>query len=212
MKTPINYSLIFITALFIIGCRGYVNTEKLVLPIYGEKKAVGSEVRDTIYHTIQSFSFVNQYHDTITEKTIANKIYVADFFFATCQSICPQMSSQLMNVQKAFIKDDSVLILSHTVNPMHDTVEVLNGYAQSYGAIKNKWHFLTGNKAIIYSHARTAYFAEEDLGFAKDSSDFLHTEHFVLVDKCKRIRGIYNGTLQLEAEQLIKDIALLKAE
>jgi protein SCO1/2 len=136
MKIPFNYALLFLIPLFIIGCRGHVNTEKLVLPVYGEKKAVGSEVRDTIYHTIQPFSFINQYHDTITEKTIADKIYVADFFFATCQSICPQMSSQLMNVQKAFIKDDSVLILSHTVNPMHDTVEVLNGYAQSYGAIK----------------------------------------------------------------------------
>jgi protein SCO1/2 len=211
MKIPFNYALLFLIPLFIIGCRGHVNTEKLVLPVYGEKKAVGSEVRDTIYHTIQPFSFINQYHDTITEKTIADKIYVADFFFATCQSICPQMSSQLMNVQKAFIKDDSVLILSHTVNPMHDTVEVLNGYAQSYGAIKNKWHFLTGNKKDIYDMARYSYLVN---AFQDDGTPegFLHSELLILIDTHKRIRGMYDGTDSVAVAKLISDIKLLKGE
>ena len=211
MKNQFNYSFLFLIPLFIIGCKGPVNTEKLVLPIYGEKKSVGNEMRDTIYHTIQPFSFVNQYHDTITEKTIANKIYVADFFFATCQSICPQMSSQLMNVQKSFINDDSVLILSHTVNPMHDTVEVLNGYAQSYGAIKNKWHFLTGNKKGIYDMARYSYLvnALQDDGTPEG---FLHSELLILIDSHKRIRGMYDGTDSVAVAKLISDIKLLKQE
>ncbi len=184
---------------------------KQLLPIIGEKKLGGSEAKDTIYHTIPDFAFVNQYHDTITQKTIGNKIYVADFFFATCQSICPQMSSQLVHVQKAFAKDDSVLILSHTVNPMHDTVEVLNGYADSYGAQKNKWHFLTGNKKEIYAIAKNGYLinALEDDG---SPEGFLHSELFLLIDKQKRIRGMYDGTDSVAVAKLISDIKLLKQE
>ena len=186
-------------------------TKKLLLPVIGEKKLAGVDGKDTIYHTVQPFSVINQDHDTVNEKTIENKIYVADFFFATCQSICPKMSSQLVHVQNAFKNDNNVLILSHTVNPSNDTVEVLNGYAQTYGAVKNKWHLLTGNKKAIYDMARYSYLvnALEDDGTAEG---FLHSELFILVDAQKRIRGMYDGTDSVAVLKLISDIKLLKQE
>ncbi len=204
--------LIVLSSFVFFGCSTKSSeSKKSLLPIIGEKKLAGTSGTDTIYHTVQPFSFINQFHDTITEKTIHNKIYVTDFFFATCQSICPKMSSQLVHVQNAFKNDDSVLILSHTVNPAHDTVEVLNGYAQGYGALKNKWHFLTGNKKAIYDMARYSYLvnALEDDGSAEG---FLHSELFILVDSQKRIRGMYDGTDSIAVVKLISDIKLLKQE
>lgn len=204
--------IILISVVVFFGCNTKpTDTKKLLLPIIGEKKLAGVDGTDTIYHSIQPFSFINQYHDTITEKTIDNKIYVADFFFATCQSICPKMSSQLVHVQNAFKNDMDVLILSHTVNPSHDTVEVLNGYSQMYGALKNKWHFLTGNKKAIYDMARYSYLvnALEEDGTAEG---FLHSELFILVDTKKRIRGMYDGTDSVAVVKLISDIKLLKQE
>ncbi len=196
------FSLIF------AACKTGSGKNKQVLPIYGEKTVLGT---DTVYHTIQPFFFTNQYNEKITEKTVDHKIYVADFFFATCQSICPQMSSQLVEVQNAFKNDKDVLILSHTVNPMHDTVEVLNGYAKSYGAIKGKWHFLTGNKKEIYDLAKNSYLvnALQDDGTPEG---FLHSELFVLVDSQKRIRGSYDGTDSVAVKKLIDDIKILKQE
>jgi protein SCO1/2 len=183
-------------------------THKLTLPVFGEKHISNS---DTIYHTVGGFTFTNQFNDNVSESTIKNKIYVADFFFATCQSICPQMSTNLKLVQEAFKTDSDILILCHTVNPMHDTVEVLNSYAQNYGAIKNKWHFLTGNKKDIYKTARYDYLvnAFEDDGSAEG---FLHSELLILVDKKQRIRGYYDGTNETEVKKLIEDIKVLKKE
>lgn len=207
----VRFSILFLSLLVFSCTEQSVKTNKLLLPIIGEKKLAGVEGTDTIYHTIQPFSFINQFNDTVTEKVIENKIYVADFFFATCQSICPKMSSQLVHLQSAFKNDKDVLILSHTVNPLHDTVEVLNGYAQSYGAIKNKWHFLTGNKKAIYDLARYSYLvnALEEDGSAEG---FLHSELFILVDAQKRIRGFYDGTDSVAVVKLISDITLLKQE
>ena len=207
----VRFSILFLSLLAFSCAEQPVKTNKLLLPIIGEKKLAGVEGTDTIYHAIQPFSFINQFHDTVTEKVIENKIYVADFFFATCQSICPKMSSQLVHVQNAFKNDKDVLILSHTVNPLHDTAEVLNGYAQSYGAIKNKWHFLTGNKKAIYDLARYSYLvnALEEDGSAEG---FLHSELFILVDAQKRIRGFYDGTDSVAVVKLISDITLLKQE
>ena len=207
----VRFSILFLSLLVFSCTEQSVKTNKLLLPIIGEKKLAGVDGTDTIYHAIQPFSFINQFHDTVTEKVIENKIYVVDFFFATCQSICPKMSSQLVHVQTAFKNDKDVLILSHTVNPLHDTVEVLNGYAQSYGAIKNKWHFLTGNKKAIYDLARYSYLvnALEEDGSAEG---FLHSELFILVDAQKRIRGFYDGTDSVAVVKLISDITLLKQE
>lgn len=202
---------IILVVFFIVSCKGTKNKETKLLPVFGEKKAVGNEEGDTIYHTVKPFLFINQYNEKVTEETVKGKIYVADFFFATCESICPKMSTQLITVQNAFAKDDSVLILSHTVNPMHDTVEVLKKYAERFGATKNKWHLLTGNKKEIYDMARYSYLvnALEDDGSAEG---FLHSELFVLIDSKKRIRGFYDGTDNVAVAKLIADIKLLKTE
>lgn len=216
MKSKIkNTKLLFIiAAAFLFSCSGEKekNTEhKLLLPVIGEKKHAGPDGTDTIYHTVGDFKLLNQNRDTITQKNIENKIYVADFFFATCQSICPQMSTSLIRVQEAFKADNDFLILSHSVNPAHDTSEVLLAYAGKYQALKDKWHFLTGNKKTIYDLAKDSYLvnALEDDGTPEG---FLHSELFLLIDKQKRIRGMYDGTDSIAVNKLIEDIKLLKSE
>jgi protein SCO1/2 len=197
--------------LLLLPLIGFYNCKQkpsFVLPVYGEKKVVNE---DTVYHTIGVFSLTNQYGETVTNETVKDKIYVANFFFATCQSICPEMSTNLVDVQKAFDKDDSLLILSHSVNPLHDTVEVLMNYANTYKAAKNKWHLLTGNKKMIYDLAKTSYLvnAIEDDGSAEG---FLHSELLLLIDTKGRIRGMYDGTDKGQVGKLIEDIRLLKRE
>ena len=201
LKIFLIYSLVFY-----FGC-----TEKkssVILPIFGEKKIIAG---DTIYHQIASFNLTNQIGQVVNQNTTKNKIYIANFFFASCQSICPMMSNQLQEVQKAFLADDSVLILSHSVNPLHDTVAVLSNYADTYGAKTNKWHLLTGNKKQIYDLAKTSYLVN---AFEDDGSPegFLHSELFLLIDKKARIRGMYDGTNTAEVKKLIEDVKLLKQE
>lgn len=180
----------------------------LLLPTYGPK--VAKAEGDTTYHTVGDFSFTNQYGEKISQKTTEGKIYIADFFFATCQNICPAMSTQLIRVQEAIKNDPDILILSHTVNPMHDTVEVLRDYAAKYKAIKDKWHFLTGDKKDINSLAEKSYLVSaQDDGTPEG---FVHSEKFILVDKQRRLRGVYDGTDSLQVDLLIKDIATLKKE
>lgn len=196
-------------ALLLFNCKP--ESPKLLLPVYGEKQ-VSKEVKtDTIYHTVGDFKFLNQYGETITEETVKNKIYVANFFFASCKSICPAMSTNLMDVQEAFAEDDSVLILSHSVNPLHDTVEVLMSYANTYGAKKNKWHLLTGEKKQIYALAKDSYIvnAIEDDG---SPEGFLHSELFLLIDTQGRMRGMYDGTDKAQVKKLEEDIRTLKKE
>ena len=207
MKLKLILKIILICSIvFYFGC-----TEKkssVLLPIYGEKKIISG---DTIYHQIASFNLTNQIGQVVNQNTTKNKIYIANFFFATCQSICPMMSNQLQEVQKAFLADDSVLILSHSVNPLHDTVAVLSNYGDTYGAKTNKWHLLTGNKKQIYDLAKTSYLVN---AFEDDGSPegFLHSELFLLIDKKARIRGMYDGTNTAEVKKLIEDVKLLKQE
>ena len=207
MKLKLILKIILICSIvFYFGC-----TEKkssVLLPIYGEKKIIDG---DTIYHQIASFNLTNQIGQVVNQNTTKNKIYIANFFFASCQSICPMMSNQLQEVQKAFLADDSVLILSHSVNPLHDTVAVLSNYADTYGAKTNKWHLLTGNKKQIYDLAKTSYLVN---AFEDDGSPegFLHSELFLLIDKKARIRGMYDGTNTSEVKKLIEDVKLLKQE
>ncbi|HET6225595.1 MAG TPA: SCO family protein [Bacteroidia bacterium] len=165
-----------------------------------------------ITHTIADFSFLNQDSILTTQKSIEGKIHIANFIFTTCGSICPVMTSNMKIVNDSLKNDTSVVLLSYSVTPWIDKPYVLKHYVQENNIANPNWFFLTGSKSEIYTLARTSYFAEEDLGFAKDSSEFLHTEHFILVDKNKRIRGIYNGTLRLEMNQLLEDISLLKRE
>lgn len=201
--------LLAIVALFAFACNQKKEEKKLLLPVIGPKTV--SANGDTVYHTIKDFSLLNQYKEIVTQQNTQNKIYVANFFFATCQSICPAMSNQLGRVQQAEKNDADFLILSHTVNPMHDTAEVLFEYAGKYGAIKNKWHFLTGDKKAIYNLAKEDYLvnALEDDGTPEG---FIHSEALLLIDKQKRIRGIYDGTDSLQVNKLISDISILKTE
>lgn len=206
MKSNLIKAFAFISITLLIACGGKKNN--FVLPVFGAKNFNGT---DTVYHTIGNFSFVNQANETVSNENVKNKIYVANFFFATCQSICPEMSGNLVNVQKEFENDTSVLILSHSVNPLHDTVEVLKNYAETYGIKKNKWHLLTGDKRAIYALAKNSYLvnALEDDGTPEG---FLHSEMLLLVDTKGRIRGMYDGTDKAEVQKLIKDLKLLKTE
>lgn len=163
-------------------------------------------------HTIPAFSFTNQDGETVTEKTVTNKIYVADFIFTKCGSICPKMSDNMALLQKAFKDDANVLLLSHSVTPDMDSVPVLKKYASARGVISGKWHLLTGDKKEIYDLAKQQYFAGDTIGYYQTGNEFLHTENFILVDKHRRIRGVYNGTLLVEMDRLIEDIGVLKKE
>ncbi|WP_298327657.1 SCO family protein [uncultured Dokdonia sp.] len=187
------------------------------LPYYNEKSftpnwIVPRSEEEKDFHKIPDFTLTNQLGETITQKTFDNKIYVTDFFFTVCPGICPQMADNMFKVQEAFKDDPNVVLLSHSVMPTSDTVEVLKKYAENNGVIDNKWHLVTGDKKDIYSLGRDFYFVENDLGEEKTIDDFLHTENFLLIDSNKHIRGIYNGLNRSSIAQLITDIKALKLE
>lgn len=162
------------------------------------------------YHTIANFSLTNQNGETITQDTYNNKIYVADFFFTTCQTICPIMTDHMVKIQEALIDDDEILLLSHTVTPEIDSVPQLKKYAVEKGVRDAKWNLVTGDKKEIYDLARKSYLAAKDVPYQEN--DLVHTENFVLIDKKKRIRGFYDGTDPEAIENLLYDIQILKAE
>lgn len=189
---------------------------KKTLPIYNPADVNPELVDSTIqykskYHTIADFSFINQNGDTITQKNYAGKIYVADFFFTTCGSICPKMSTNLVEVQKAVINNPKVMLLSHTVFPEVDSVSVLKAYAIKYGVVDSKWNLVTGDKKEIYSMARKSYLAAK-LGRPDQLYDMVHTENFVLVDQKRRVRGFYDGTNKEDIKRLLEDIDFLSNE
>ncbi|MDG2174059.1 MAG: SCO family protein [Flavobacteriaceae bacterium] len=199
--------------IFITGC----STNNTSIPFYNSPDFTpyflsNGEVEEIISHKISDFSFINQNEKTITNKEIEGKIHIANFMFTSCTSICPDMTGNMKLIEKAFSNDPRVVILSYSVTPWIDTPDKLADYVEFNDIKTNNWHFLTGNKNEIYSLARESYFAEETMGFSKDSTDFLHTEYFILVDRDKRIRGIYNGTLMLEALQVVEDISALLDE
>ena len=162
-------------------------------------------------HTIADFKLSNQNGEIITNNTYANKIYVADFFFTRCQSICIAMAYNMSELQDFYKNDGDIMFLSHSVTPVMDSVAVLKEYAERKGVIDEKWNVTTGSKKDIYELARKSYFAVLDEGNG-DEDDFIHTEQFVLVDKERRIRGYYDGTEKEEMLKLKEDIALLSAE
>ena len=155
---------------------------------------------------------IDQHGRTITEQDTHGKIHVANFIFTSCGSICPVLTENMKRVQQVFRNNPNVVQLSYSVTPRIDSVPGLKKYALANAITSPQWHLLTGSKTAIYALARQSYFAEEDLGFSKDSSNFLHTEHMLLVDRGGHLRGIYNGTLQLETAQLISDINTLLEE
>ncbi len=182
-------------------------TEK-PLPIFGEREVVGT---DTVYHTIAPFRFMNQDSVWITNDTFAGKIYVADFFFTTCRTICPIMKTQMVRVYNATQEMPDVLIVSHTIDPEYDTVPLLRDYAARLGVSSSKWHFVTGQKDSIYKIAQTSYFATamED---KTEPDGFIHSGAFLLIDKKQRIRGKYDGTKEEDVNRLITDIKQLRRE
>ncbi|RTY88365.1 SCO family protein [Flavobacterium sp. RSP15] len=189
---------------------------KKTLPIFNPSDVNPELVDSTIqykskYHTIADFSFVNQNGKTITQKDYEGKIYVADFFFTTCGSICPKMTTNLSDIQKVFANDPKVKLLSHTVFPETDSVPVLKAYAKKYKVDASKWNLVTGDKKEIYTMARKSYLAVK-LGEPSELYDMVHTENFVLVDTKKRVRGFYDGTNKEDMKRLIDDIRFLSAE
>lgn len=164
------------------------------------------------FHKISPFQLINQEGDTITEKNFANKIYVADFFFTICPGICPKMTANMSIIQDEFMDDPEVLLLSHSVTPDRDSVSVLKTYAEEKGVHSDRWYLVTGDRQEIYKLGRKDYFVEEDLGIERELGEFLHTENFVLIDKGRHIRGIYNGLNKTSIHQLIADIKTLKEE
>ncbi len=213
------YRIVFLwlSSLFIISC-SEKQSALIKLPYYNEPDFTPvfiknrGEVNKLILHTIGDFSLLNQDSNLVTQKVIDGKIHVANFIFTSCGSICPVMTRNFKLVSDIFKDDPDVVLLSYSVTPWIDKPSVLKSYITKNGIINPNWYFLTGSKNDIYTLARKTYFAEEDIGFSKDSSEFLHTEHFVLVDKTKHIRGIYNGTLTLEMHKIIEDIKTLEAE
>lgn len=162
-------------------------------------------------HTISNFELINQNGEKVTAQTFQKKIYVADFFFTRCGTICPVMTSNMEIVQKEFLNDSEIMLLSHSVTPVMDSVPVLKAYAAAKGVLSDKWHLVTGAKKEIYNLARKSYFAVLDEGDGGDQ-DFIHTEQFVLIDKKKRIRGYYDGTDLEAVQRLISDIRVLQQE
>ena len=162
------------------------------------------------YHQIADFSLVNQLGDTITQKTFEGRIFVADFFFTTCATICPIMTEHMGQIQRKIKNDPDILLLSHTVTPEIDTVAQLKRYADKKGVIAGKWHLVTGDKKEIYDLARKSYLVAKDQPYSP--YDLVHTENFVLIDPQRRIRGFYDGTDPAAIESLLEDIAILKKE
>jgi protein SCO1/2 len=163
-------------------------------------------------HQVADFAFTDQLGKLVTNQTLAGHVYAANFFFTGCASICPKMTRNLQKVHAAFGTGEDVHILSHSVTPWLDSVPRLRAYARQYDMDSSRWHVVTGSRAAIYTLARQSYFAEQEPGFNKDSTEFLHTERVVLVDRAGHLRGIYNGTVELEIDRMIEDIELLLAE
>ncbi|MGI2001060.1 SCO family protein [Shewanella frigidimarina] len=215
MKMLLNLIRVF-AVVFIMPAMAVPHGEQELaeLPYYGSAeftphwfKSDSPELAD--FHQVPEFSFTDQQGESVTLDTVKDKIYVASFFFTSCPGICPRMRSQLSKVQNEFLNDDDVIIISHSIQPGNDTVEVLQQYAQKNGIEAQKWHLVTGEREQIYALARNAYFANEDLGEFVSNEDFLHTENLVLVDKNRHIRGIYNGLNNTSVTNLITDMKLL---
>jgi protein SCO1/2 len=186
------------------------------LPIYQPAMVTDELVDSTIqhkrkYHKIADFSLINQNGKTITQDDYKNKIYVADFFFTTCQTICPIMTTNMAEIQKKIINDDEVLLLSHSVTPKIDSVQQLKRYAIKKGINDAKWNLVTGDKKQIYELARKSYLAVKTVGNG-DEFDMIHTENFMLIDKKRQIRGFYDGTNKEDISRLLDDIKILKNE
>ena len=200
----IPLSKIVFVFLVILGCQ-----QEKKLPFLGPKE-VGKQ-GDTLYHKIPDFKFLNQDSLWVSQKDMAGKIYVADFFFTTCPTICPTMKTQLLRIFEKFAEDDRVRILSHTIDPEYDGVRVLKDYAKKLSITSPRWNLVTGKKSDIYRLGEKSYMvtAQED---ANEEGGFVHSGAFILVDQNRHVRGIYDGTKEEDVNHLIEDMTLLLKE
>ena len=207
-----RYIIFSIFGLLLFSC----SSNNARLPILGPKEIKnvtfeGKIKADTIYHTIRDFSFTDQNGEEVTQETFKDKIYVADFFFTTCPTICPIMKTQMLRVYEKYKDNPDVLLLSHTIDPKHDSVEVLHEFAERLGVNTGSWHFVTGDEAEIYDIGQNSYMVT-----ARDDPDepggYLHSGAFLLIDKERRIRGIYDGTNKEKVDDLMKDMDKLLKE
>lgn len=183
---------------------------KVYSPAMVNEELVAEEIQHVRkYHTIADFSLTNQNGETITQDDYKDKIYIADFFFTTCPTICPIMTKNMASVQEKIMDDPEVMLLSHSVTPQIDSVAQLKKYALEKGVVDAKWNLVTGNKKDIYELARKSYLAVKTDGDG-GPYDMIHTENFILVDKQKRIRGFYDGTQEADMEKLLEDLNILK--
>lgn len=188
---------------------------KEILPVY-QPAMVNFELVDSTlqhvkkYHTIADFALTNQNGKLVTQKNYENKIYIADFFFTTCPTICPIMTKNMAGIQDKILNDEDVMLLSHSVTPDIDSVPQLKKYALEKGVKDNKWNLVTGDKQQIYELARKSYMAVKTDGDG-GPYDMIHTENFILVDKERRIRGFYDGTDSEEMKKLLSDLEILKS-
>ncbi|EZH71865.1 photosynthetic protein synthase II [Aquimarina atlantica] len=208
--------VLFVLSVIIISIIYSILKPNRVLPVY-EPDMVNTKLVDSTvqyirkYHKIPDFKLTNQNGEEVTQKNYEDKIYVADFFFTTCQTICPIMTGHMKEVQERLRDDGDVLLLSHSVTPTIDSVARLKKYAIEKGVDDAKWNLVTGDKKQIYDLARKSYLAAKSDGDG-GPYDMVHTENFILVDKKKRIRGFYDGTNPEDIDRLIEDIAVLKKE
>ena len=204
---PIALSILLAISLFIASCQ-----EKKSLPFLGPKDThlVDGKV-DTIYHQIPPFRFLNQDSTWVSEKDMAGKVYIADFFFTSCPTICPKMKTQLLRIYERYAANDRIRILSHSIDPAFDTPSVLRQYAERLQVKAPRWNMLTGDKAAIYKLGEKSYMvtAQED---KNEAGGFVHSGAFILVDKNRHVRGIYDGTQETEVNHLIEDIEILLQE
>lgn len=204
MKKLIPVILFCIATISIVSC----DNSSRKLPIMGERDFVNG---DSVYHTIPDFSFINQDSSIITNKTYEGKIYVADFFFTTCPTICPVMKKQMLRVYEKYKENPKVGILSHTIDPRHDSVKVLKEYASQLGINGKMWNFVTGEKSKIYEIGEKSYYvtAGED---STAAGGIIHSGAFILVDTKRRVRGVYDGTKETDVTKLMKDMEVLLNE
>lgn len=211
-------SWIYLFVFLVVACKETKNETSRVasLPFYKDESftpywlAPGSK-EEKEFHKISSFEFTNQLGEKTTNDSFKGKIYITDFFFTTCPGICSRMTESMVKIQNDFLDNNDVMFLSHSVTPKIDSVSVLKKYADNNGIVSNKWHLVTGDRAVIYNLGRNEYFVENDLGEQKTNDDFLHTENFLLIDKNRHIRGIYNSLNRASMSQIRIDMkALLK--
>jgi protein SCO1/2 len=208
MKQLSKLVLLLLSVFSVWSC----NIEEAKLPILGP--VLVDENGENVPHQIPDFSFINQYGDTVSQADFENSIYIADFFFTSCPTICPVMKSQMIRVYEHFKDAPEVKILSHSIDPYHDSVAVLRDYAEALGVNDTKWQFVTGEQDAIYEIGEKSYMvtAAEDTVAADETGGFIHSGAFILVDKKRQVRGLYNGTVEKDVNQLMRDIELLLKE